>query len=174
MLFLKSVKIYSFPPLITQGVWVLILGSMPSVQSLRSGQYYGHPRNHFWPMLFSLCQEPYQDSYDSKKDLLMRYRIGLWDVMASCVRPGSLDHSIREAVPNDIPWLLAQCPCLQTVAFNGKKAQDTFDRHFSRSGYPGITFVELPSSSPIPTKKARNMEEKQQLWRVLQRHILQA
>ena len=46
-------RIVGLPPVITKDSKVLILGSMPSVLSLESQEYYGNPRNHFWKIIFT-------------------------------------------------------------------------------------------------------------------------
>ena len=46
--------IYSFPPIEPDRAAVLILGTMPSVRSLEQMQYYGHPQNQFWKLIFAL------------------------------------------------------------------------------------------------------------------------
>ena len=43
-----------FPPVIDDDAELLILGSFPSVQSLATHQYYGNPRNAFWPITSEL------------------------------------------------------------------------------------------------------------------------
>lgn len=39
------------PPIVDSSTKVLIVGSMPGRQSLEKQQYYGNPRNHFWPII---------------------------------------------------------------------------------------------------------------------------
>ena len=39
------------PPVVDEQTKVLIVGSMPGVQSLEKQQYYGNPRNHFWGII---------------------------------------------------------------------------------------------------------------------------
>jgi hypoxanthine-DNA glycosylase len=43
-----------FPPVVDDAARLLILGSFPSVQSLSARQYYGNPRNAFWPITSAL------------------------------------------------------------------------------------------------------------------------
>ncbi len=96
-------RTHSFEPVWAEDAAVLILGTMPSVASLKQGFYYAHPRNAFWPILFDLAGEAYSEDIEARKRLLVGRRIALWDVARSAVRPGSLDSAIREAEPNDIP-----------------------------------------------------------------------
>ena len=50
-------RICCFPPVWREDAKVLILGSMPSVESLKQGFYYAHPRNAFWPMMAEILGE---------------------------------------------------------------------------------------------------------------------
>ena len=63
---------------------VLILGSIPSPKSREQGFYYGHPRNRFWPVLAALFGEEAPETVDERRSFLIRHRIALWDVLASC------------------------------------------------------------------------------------------
>ncbi len=163
--------VQSFPPIIYPQPTLLILGSMPSVRSLERQEYYGHPRNHFWPLLFALAERPPLQDYGQKKLLLKECGVALWDVLASCQRLGSADASITDRRVNPISAFLHRQPTLVAVGFNGREAQKTFDRHINRQEFAHITFLELPSSSPIPTKKARNFQEKLRAWQVLRPYL---
>ena len=50
-------RITAFPPVAPPGARVLILGSMPSVESLNQGFYYAHPRNAFWRVMAEVYGE---------------------------------------------------------------------------------------------------------------------
>jgi len=69
----------SFKPLIDNTSRVLILGSMPGVQSLKFQQYYAHPQNHFWWIMFALFNEFPESDYERKLAFIQRKRIALWD-----------------------------------------------------------------------------------------------
>ncbi len=87
----------SFPPIANARARVLILGSMPGVASLEAGQYYAHPRNAFWRLVGDVAgRELAALPYDDRLAALLDARIGLWDVIASAERAGSLDAAIRD------------------------------------------------------------------------------
>ena len=153
--------IHSFSPVIDETCRVLVLGSMPSVVSLERQQYYGHKQNYFWPMLFSLFEEPYSDDYDQKKALLLRHHIALWDVLASCERTGSLDSNITDEVPNQIEQLLLVYPSIQYIFFNGGKAYQCFKKYFPDL-LEQLDWYQMPSTSPAHTMKR---EEKRERWK---------
>jgi len=49
----------SFSPIANSASKVVILGSMPSAQSLLKRQYYGNERNHFWKLIYSIFDSQY-------------------------------------------------------------------------------------------------------------------
>lgn len=141
-------KVQSFPPIASPDARLLILGSMPGVASLTAGQYYAHPRNHFWPVMEALYNSPPLE-YPARADLLHAHKIALWDVLRECVRPGSLDSAITDTTPNDFTSFFAAHPRITHVFFNGKAARDLFNRWVlpTISGRP-LVFTALPSTSP--------------------------
>lgn len=154
----------SFPPAVNAHTKVLILGSMPGVESLRLQQYYAHPRNHFWPLMTDLLQIDPLASYEERVAGMMALGIGIWDVLASCVREASLDANIKEGVPNSFSQFFQQYPQIEAVLFNGGKAYDLFRRQVGFQQYGQIRFWKMPSTSPANTM---SYEQKRQQWRLL-------
>ncbi len=140
-------RIFSFQPIADKNSRILILGSMPGPESLKQKQYYAHPRNRFWKIIYSLySQEPDQD-YQRRKSFLLEKGIALWDVAKSCKRKGSPDSNIKDVIVNDLDSFLKTHPGINHVFFNGKKAHDIFKREFGFDR-PGIVFTRLGSTSP--------------------------
>jgi len=52
-----------FPPIIDETSRVLVLGTLPSEESLRRQEYYGHPRNQFWRILADIYHVPLAETY---------------------------------------------------------------------------------------------------------------
>ena len=157
-----STLLESFPPISTPDTRVLILGSMPGAESLRKREYYGHPRNAFWPIMAALFYVPELTDYDAKRALLIAHRIALWDVVCRCRRPGSLDQHIREEVPNDFPRFFTEHPGIVHIFLNGAKAYELHRRHVTAP--PGMTVTRLPSTSPAYTLP---FAEKLEAWKAV-------
>ena len=125
---------------------MLVLGTLPGEESLRRGEYYAHPRNLFWPIVFGLFGATPPASYAEKMAFIASRGIALWDVVESGHRLASADATIRAEIPNGIPELLEAQPEIHAVAFNGSGARRLYDRHFARR--PELTYLALPSTSP--------------------------
>ncbi|MDR1509434.1 MAG: DNA-deoxyinosine glycosylase [Synergistaceae bacterium] len=161
-----GIRIDSFEPIVGESPLLLILGTMPSVASLKSGRYYDHERNHFWRLMHVVLEEPeYHSDYAERVVMLKRRRIALWDVLDSCVRSGSLDRDIREERPNDIPKLVRDCPTIRAICFNGSASEKMYRRyHAEKMKEYDISYLLLPSSSPRPRKFIRTFEDKLTRW----------
>lgn len=159
--------LHSFPPLEDPRARVLILGSMPGVASLQAGRYYAHPHNQFWPILGQIIGFDPALPYDNRCHLLTEAGVALWDVLQSCIRPGSLDSDIDPAstVPNDIPALLRRAPEIELVCFNGGAAETLFNRHLRKTGAIPATVpcLRLPSTSPA--NAGMRPPAKLEIWR---------
>lgn len=155
--------LYSFPSISDVNAKILILGTMPGVQSLQAGEYYGNNRNHFWKILFTLFEEPFSTDYTTKKELLLQHKIALWDVLQACKREGSLDSAIEEEVPNDFTGFLAAHPAIEHIFFNGQKAAAYFKKYVKTA--KAYQLHTLPSTSPANAGK--NFEAKLEEWKVV-------
>ena len=139
---------------------LFVLGSLPGDASLAAQRYYAHPTNQFWRLLGSAIGEELQSlDYDLRLERLAERRVGLWDVIASANRRGSLDQSIREAQHNQIDHLLRDFPNLQAIAFNGSTASWVGRKLVGDA--QDLTLIDLPSSSAA---NARSFDEKVAVW----------
>ena len=161
-------QINSFPPFIDKSSQILILGSIPGVESIKRQQYYAHPRNQFWKIIYAIFSVELEEGYKQKLEFLKKQRIALWDVIASCNREGSLDTNIKEEVANDFSSLFQEYTTLKGVFFNGSKAYETYKKLVGRKSETKIDFVKLTSTSPANTKKfAQKFEE----WKVIRCYL---
>lgn len=131
-------------PIIDTNTRILILGSLPSDESIRKQQYYGNPVNDFWRLISEVIGEDITVlDYSTRVRKLQEYKIGLWDVLFAGEREGSMDSNIKNEDINDFSNLNSIVPNLRLICFNGKKSgefEDTFREY-------GIETKVLPSSS---------------------------
>ena len=163
---MSSELLTGLAPIIGTRPRLLFLGSMPGSASLLEQRYYAHPRNLFWPFMQQLFGIPVELGYQQRCQWLTAQGIALWDVIARCERPGSLDSAIKKSsvICNAIPQLLEAEPQIRKICFNGAKAAEEFKRHLlpvlqHRSD---IKYVQLPSSSPAHA--SQSTEQKLALW----------
>lgn len=152
---------HTFEPVWDECSRVLILGTFPSVKSRENHFYYGHPQNRFWKVIAGITENPVPDTIEEKKALLLRSRIAVWDVIASCSITGSSDQSIRDVKVNDIPSLLGKSN-ISYIYGNGAKACELYDRYVKAQ--TGLDIVKLPSTSPA--NAAFGLERLLEAWHI--------
>ena len=150
---------------------VLILGSMPGVESLMLQQYYANPRNQFWPIIYALFGRDVQEDYPERVAFVRQQGIALWDVLGEASREGSLDSSIRHGKPNDIKSLLSRYPNIVCIGLNGSKAAKDFDRYVKNLLPQGVKIIQLPSTSPTPGRYVKSHEKKLEAWAALREYL---
>ena len=160
---LPSIKV-GLPPVAQQDARLFILGSLPGDASLGARQYYAHRTNQFWRLLGGALGVSLQDlAYDQRLERLAERRVGLWDVIATAERQGSLDQAIRVAEHNAVEQLLRDFPDVRALAFNGAAAAKA-GRKVIGEPPPGVTLIDLPSSSAANTMP---FSEKARAWAVV-------
>ena len=157
---IDAIKV-GLPPIAPADATLFVLGSLPGDASLAARRYYAHPTNQFWRLLgTAIGEDLHALSYDERLERLARCRIGLWDVIGSANRRGSLDQAIRDAQHNRIGHLLHDFPNLRAIAFNGTAAA-ALGRKLIGAAPASVTLIDLPSSSAANT---RSFTEKATAW----------
>ena len=165
---------HTFEPVYDEHCRILILGSLPSVKSRENNFYYGHPKNRFWRVLWTVFAmenpsagtdgEHPMDSFtiEEKKEFLLANHIALWDVICKCDIAGSSDSSIKNVIPNDIGLILRSAP-IESIYVNGSKAYELYMKHC----YPvtGRDTMKLPSTSPA--NAAWSLDKLVQVWKTI-------
>ena len=142
---------------------VLILGSFPSPKSREMAFFYGHPQNRFWRVVAALFEEnPVPQTVEDRRSFLLRHRLALWDVIASCSIVGASDSSIRNAVPNDIRPILDGAD-IRGIYVNGQTAFRLYQKYILPE--VGREAVCLPSTSPA--NAAWSFERLIEAWSVI-------
>jgi hypoxanthine-DNA glycosylase len=155
-----TLRLQGLSPVLNAGTRLVVLGSFPGKASLAGQQYYGHPRNQFWPLLSALWGIDLRAlAYDRRLARLLERGLGLWDVYASCEREGSLDSAIEAPVFNDLTELRRLAPALQAVAHNGGESA----RAMRHTLALGCAVYRLPSTSPA--NASWSFERKLAAWR---------
>lgn len=158
---------YGFPPIANRRARILILGSMPGEASLAANEYYAFRHNQFWRIAAEITDVAQDAPYARRIAALKRCRIALWDVVASCIRPGSLDSAIREDSirVNDFAAFLAAHPAIRRVCFNGRKAESAWRRHVAPTLGDAFDLESrlLPSTSPAHA--GMGYRAKLRIWR---------
>ena len=134
-------RIIGFDPITHPDDRVLILGSMPSVESLKQSFYYANKTNRFWKMLEVIFDQE-ADTIEQRLLLLEQNQIALWDVCHSCLRKTSADADIRDVMPNDIEQLLKEHDSIQKVICNGKTSAALMKKF-----YKDIPIAVCPSNA---------------------------
>ncbi|MDO4267705.1 MAG: DNA-deoxyinosine glycosylase [Eubacteriales bacterium] len=150
---------HEFAPVYDSRSQVLILGSLPSAKSRENHFYYGHPQNRFWRLLALLYKTPVPETTEEKRAMLLKNRIALWDVIASCDIIGSSDSSIRNVTAADLGQILNAAP-IQLILANGTAAFKLYQKYCQEQ--TGREAVLCPSTSPA--NAAFTLEKLKAAW----------
>lgn len=143
----------SIKPFIDNNSSILILGSFPSVKSREEEFYYAHKSNRFYKVLSNIFFEPLPISIESKKELLIKHHISLYDVIYSCDISNSDDSSIRNVTPINIKELLLKFPNINRIIVNGNKAKELFNKYLLKDiDTQNIEIGYAPSTSSANAK----------------------
>jgi double-stranded uracil-DNA glycosylase len=163
-------KIEGFPPIAANNAKLIVLGSMPGEVSLQKQQYYGHPRNAFWPIMQELFAMPAGLAYQQQQAYLISHGVAVWDVLQACRRTGSLDANIDQASiqPNNFLEFFGAHRDITQVFFNGGMAEKLYKKYVLPSlkhEFTDLCYHRLPSTSPAFA--SLTWQQKTQAWQII-------
>ena len=153
---------HPIPPLYDENSKVLILGSFPSVKSREQMFFYGHPQNRFWRVLALVFGEDAPLTIEEKRSFVLRHRLALWDVLASCDIEGSADSTIKNAVANDLSEIIKNSKVAK-IFVNGKTAEKYYIKYTEKK--LGRKAICLPSTSPA--NASFSLEKLKEAWNII-------
>ena len=124
--------------------------------------FYGHPQNRFWRVLSAVFGEPVPGNVPEKKALLLKHKVALWDVIASCYVTGSADASIKNVVPNDFSVILSTAN-ITHVCTNGQMAHKLYQKYLAKE----IDLPETVLPSTSPANAAWSLERLTEAWKII-------
>jgi len=109
-------------------------------------------------------------SYTERTRILVSRGIAVWDVLATSIRPGSMDSAIEKssAVTNDFEQFFDLHSEIRMICFNGQTAAKMFKDNMSENVNAFVQTIEcatLPSTSPAHA--AMNFADKLAAWSVI-------
>ena len=157
---------HSFPNFIESNSKIIILGSFPSVKSREEDFYYMHKQNRFYKILSILFNEDfYNVDINTKKELLSKYHIALYDVIESCEIENSNDETIKNVEPSNIKKYIENTK-IKHIFINGNKAKELFIK-YNKDLINMTTF--LPSTS---ARNARfNLDKLTNEYKVIKEYL---
>lgn len=138
---------------------------MPGKVSLSREEYYAHPQNAFWKIMFALFNQTPHDNFPRKKKLLLDNGIAVWDVLKGCERESSADSDILLEEPNDFETFFAKHTGVRHIFFNGNNPHLYYKRHLKEIPLP---YTILPSTSPA---HAVAWEKKLKEWKSITEYL---
>ncbi len=155
---------HPFKPFYNKDSEILILGSLPSVKSRELNFYYMHPQNRFWQILECLYNVEL-DTMAKKQEFLIKNKIALWDVIASCDIHSSSDSSIKKVKVNNINKLIKETN-IKYIYTLGKKAYDLYNKYiYNKTKIPAIYLY-----SPSPANCKFKLEEMINNYQVIKKN----
>ena len=130
-------------------------------------EYYAHPQNAFWKIMFQIFDEEFTADYYEKLKILHKNGVALWDVIDSCERKGSLDSKIKNEEANQIRELLQKYPSIEIIFCNGQKSFKNLQRLLGKENE--IPVVALPSTSPAYAVMPFNQKLKE--WKKISAYL---
>lgn len=153
----------AFGPIANERSRILILGTMPSEESLRKQERYGHKSNQFWKIIFTLFEKSLPENYEEKINLLVENHIAIWDVLHSCEGSGSLDSNIKNEKANDFKKFFKEYPQIRHIFFTSKKAEEFYRKYVGFD--ENKIYITLPS--PSSANARMTLAEKIEKWKIL-------
>lgn len=101
-------------PIVFDDSKILILMSMPSVDSEQAKFYFADESNRFWPLMSAIYQMPVE-TREQKLELLKTNHLAMWSVVKSCLRYLSREDTMQDIVLNDIPGFLQEHPTIDRI-----------------------------------------------------------
>lgn len=143
-----SERIKGFAPIAFEDSEVLLLGTLPGVESLQKNYYYADKTNYFWDFFCEYAGYNKPQSNEEAVIILKKLKVALWDIYESALREDdvhketSKDSDIVEVEWNDILGFLQIYSNIKQVGVLGKKAYREFIKK-----YPEVEVKYLPSTS---------------------------
>lgn len=169
----------TLPDLLCPGLRILSIGLNPSPRSVRTGVYFAHPRNRFWPALDASDLVPIavRPDQSSMQRLFNEFGIGFTDVVKRSTAGGSdlRAADFRQWAPVLKEQIVHICPLV--AWFHGKQAYGGYLRHAEacREPAPGWGLQErtigntrvFVSPNPSPANAAYSLSDLIESYRAL-------